>query len=336
MGPLWGLIGVAAGLWIGLSWNADDGDATITTLGPESQSAGFAEVVEGFPDVLLVVGTNGPRALDLATWPPAGRLELMPLPTAWTALTFTDGPFADFAAFDVSGRQLALASPVAREGTMTLLAGRPEAVVAVATGVTSYAWHLTRPRALAYVVGDGEPWIEVMSGAPRSVERVRPVPAGGDLVAWGDWGFLLEAADGLTRISSGETTSYAGRFLAAAGSLVAVEASDSVGLVDLATGRHIPLDLAGDVVAAAFDRSGTRLALARPDSLVITSTVGQVTYDSPWSNAEYLAWSTDGRFLVFADRRDVMILDVDSGAIVATNLGPAVAVATRPLGSSSR
>lgn len=321
--------GIAGGIWIGASWSGDRTNTeAFTNLGAAAQSDGIAVAITGFADTLLAVGTNGSEPMELATWPPSGRLEMRALPAAWTAISFNGEPFADFAEFDASGKQIALAVPVAREQSVGLLAGRPEEPVPVATGVTSYVWHVETPRSLAYVVEEGEAWIEVMSGAPRSVERIRTVDSGSELAAWGAWGFLRSHGSELMLLDSAQGR-FLGRFLAASTDAILIQRSDELGVAEPDGSGFASLGAAGNVSSAAFDSLGERLAIGRSDGLTILSSTGERLFAVERPFIEDVAWSRDGAFVVFADRIDVHILELATGTVVTTGLGPAVDVATR-------
>lgn len=211
---------------------------------------------------------------------------------------------------------------------MGLLAGRPEEPVPVATGVTSYVWYVETPRSLAYVVEEGQAWIEVMSGAPRSVERIRSVDSGSELAAWGAWGFLMSHGSELMLLDSGQGR-FPGRFLAASTDAILIQRSDELGVVEPDGSGFASLGAAGNVSSAAFDRLGERLAVGRSDGLTILSSAGESLFAVEWPFIEDVAWSRGGAFVVFADRIDVHILELATGTVVTTGLGPAVDVATR-------
>lgn len=320
--------GVGGGWWLGSQAGVDLDQVPRSSLGLEAEQRGLARAIPGWTDTLLVVATNGSEAMDLVMWPPAGPLAIRPQAAAWTAVTLRQRPFDEFAAFDSSGRHIALAAPVAREESVVLLAGRLEESAAVASSVTSYAWHVTEPHSLAFIVDDGTgSFLELMRGAPRAAERFGVVPSGARIVAWGDWGFVVATEDGLEAI--GSQSRIEGRFVAAGPDGVIVAAGNTLSLWDPASGAAQPVSGPADAVIAAFAPDGDSVAIATPERIVIVDRAGETVYETAWSFVESLAWSSDGRHLIFADRVDVYALDLDSQAVIATGLGPSVAVAVR-------
>ena len=304
-------------------------------LAPEAQAAGLADSVADFEDALLAVAPNGVGAMQMYMWPPTGPLQPSAVPASWTAITLDDGPFTDFAAFDVSGQQVALATPVAREGT-PLQAGRLGAVVPVATGVTSYVWHHSAPRHLIYTVVDQDgTWIEVMRGSPRQVERLVPVDPGSKVVAWADWGYALSSAGRLTLVGENSRIEVTGRVLAGSDSELLVEVPGAVVWIDPTTGEERRTEITPGVVRATIAPSGDLLAIAHVDNFaVIRGDV--VTFRENWPHVERLAWSLDEGFVLFSDRTDVMVLDLAREQITPLGLSRAVAVATRSSAISSQ
>ena len=325
------LLAGALGVWAG--------SATLRQSTPQPQEVGpdpgtlVGAPIAGFEDVLLAVVTDGSRPLSHVMWPPSGDLEELALPASWSAVTFESGPFGQFAEFDASARQVALGAPVAGEERLALLAGRAEAVVVVATDVTSYAWHSTEPRRLAYVVEEGsDRFLDVMSGAPRATSRIEQIADGIELVAWTDTGFIFSSEAGVTLGFGDEAQPLPGTVLDGRGQRLGLVSDGLVVIHDLETGASTETAVAG--TAARFDLRAERLAVAGPDAVVIVDAETGAAlhrYDLPLVGA--LAWSTDGEFLVVADRVDVRVIDIATGEITSLGLGPAVAVATRPVSS---
>jgi len=198
--------------------------------------------------------------------------------------------------------------------------------------VSSYAWHATAPRSLAYVVEDEGRFIEVMSGSPRSVERVGAVDGDAELVAWGDWGYLLQRDGELAVWPEGATV--AGSFLSARGDDLLINSAGA--LISWNPRRGTTTQVAADPAAtvAVFDAAKEAILVANPQGLAIIPADGDLEQLLEWPLINHAAWSSDGRFVVFADRVDVMILDRETGEVVRTGLGRSVAVGVRPLLSS--
>ncbi len=335
------LVGAVAGLLIGMTLGAllarTEGAITIETprgrvplLATEEHTSGLAGSVPGFDETLLVVSPDGIKAMELYSWPPTGPLQRSALPASWTAITLAEGPFTAFAAIDPSGRQVALAAPVAREGSLVLLAGRPAAVVPVATGVTSYVWHDSEEHSLAYTVVEADgTWLEVMRGSPRIVARVSAVDSAARLVGWADWGFALADGERLTIVGPDRTHELEGELLAVTSDRLLIEHNGTVAFVDPGDGSREAAGFAAGLRHADFDRSGSRLALARADGFEIV-VEGATVFATPWPFVEQLAWTADGRYLVFSDRVGVLVLDTDDFDITALGIPRAIALATRP------
>ena len=323
--------GLSAGLLLGSSPRSPDPRAEGSPPTAD-QSAGLGASVNGFPEVLLAVGTDGTRPMELTVWPPSGAVDRVALPASWTAITLSTGPFTDFAAFDMSGHQVALGAPVARDDSITLLAGRPESIVPVATGVSSYAWHSTVARALAYIIeDDGRRWLEVMSGSPRTVARVAEVEADVDLVGWVDAGFVLQSAGRVTVQDETRVTHLSGRYLDAAAGRLLVERDGAVGYIDPITARFDEIGVIDGIAAGRVAPSGQLLAIARSGGVEIRTANGGLLRVIDRINVEHLAWSSDSRFLILADRVEVFVIDTATGVLTALGLGPVVAVGTRSL-----
>lgn len=322
-----GLAGLLLG-WV-LGSARDSPPEAVTRLGADAEAGGLTQTIPALSETVIAVGTNGSAAMDLALWPATGPLIIRPLPAAWTAITIDGKPFHAFAAFDSSQRYLALAEPVARDGTATLLAGRLEEVEPVATGVTSYVWHTSAPRALAYVTEDAGTFVEVMLGAPRTVDRIGAVPDGAELVAWTDAGFLLQIGEQLSVWPDGPAIE--GRFLAAGVSTVLVRIDDQIYRWDMESAIPSPFSPDPGATVAVLDPDAGAALIAHRNGISVARSDGSLDELLDWPLVEYADWSTDHRFVVFADRRDVMILDTETEEVVATGLGRAVAVAMRPL-----
>jgi len=333
-----GGVGLVVGLLFGGGGRSENPAeaGSLSVLSPDDQASGLALAVPDFPDVLLVVGTDGTRPLELLSWPPNGRLDRLGLPASWSAVTLPDGPFEDFARFDVSGRQIALAAPVARDNSITLFAGRPEAAVAVAGGVSSYAWHAANPHSLAYVVEDESgTWLEVMAGSPRSVQRIQPVTPGEELIAWLEAGFVMGGPDGLVLRGPDSAVAIDGSLLDAAESLVLLDRRSEIGYLEVPAGAYEPSGIPGGAVIARFSPDQASVAVARPEAVEIWKTAGGSIFEADIPSVAHMAWSSDGRFLVVLDRVDVVVIDTADGSAIRLGLGPAVAVAVRPLPLSS-
>lgn len=320
---------LAVGLLVG-SGVRDGATATpLTKLGLAAEERGLASAIDGLDDALLVVATNGGRAMDVVMWPPSGALSLRPAPVAWSAVTIDGLPFEDFAAFDSSGRYVALAAPVAAESTAVLMAGRLEEQVVVASRVTGYAWHVSEPHQLAIAIEEDDVTsVEVMLGAPMSVMPVTELQPGAKLRAWGPWGFLT-SQDGFLALSSVEF-GVEGEFLGAGREVIVVATDGGVGVFPVGHRGGPSTSLAFDGHTAAVESETGRIAVGGPEGLLVVTAEGEPVVELEHPFVERLDWSSDGRFIVFADRVDVFILDLETGEVTPTGLGPTEAVMFRP------
>lgn len=321
------VVALIAGVVLGAQRAREDPPAAVTMLGLDAEQHGLSRVVDGLDDTLLAAATNGGQAMDLVLWLPRGALIVRPAPIAWTAVTIDQDPFEDFAAFDSSGRYVALATPVAREASSVVLAGRLEEIVAVSTDVTSYVWHVSEPHQLAMVVDDGaRRTLELMLGAPRTVVVERELAPGEELYAWGPWGFLT-GVGGVLR-TSGTGIEIEGEFLGAGPTAIAVSTPEGIHVVDPASGV-VTASLSITATAASFEPGTGRIVFTGPSGLVATEADGTIIVDLEHPFVERADWSSEGRFVAFADRVDVFVLDTETDTVTQTGLGPSEAVMLR-------
>lgn len=302
----------------------------LTRLGVSAETNGLATAIDGLDDTLLAVATNGGQAMDVVMWLPRGRLVTRPAPVAWSAVTMDQEPFESFAAFDSSGRYVALAAPVPGESSSALMAGRIEEIVAVATRVTDYTWHVTEPHQLALVIAEGDTrTLHAMLGAPRSLSPLGEIPDGHRLAAWGPWG-VVTSHEG--RLHFQDPADVIEGDLLGAGRDVVVVGGDEVVVFDAAARRVVVALDAADVSVAAVEDASGRIALGGPDGIVVFEADGTEMTRLDHRFVERLDWSSDGRFLVFADRIDVFVFDLQTDTVTTTGLGPSEAVLFRGSG----
>lgn len=304
-----------------------------TRLGVAAETNGLATAIDGLEDTLLVVATNGSRAMDIVMWPPRGALSTRPAPIAWAAVTVDGLPFGDFASFDASGRYIALAAPVASEASAVLMAGRLEEQVVVATGVTGHAWHQTEPHQLAVAIEeDGKTTLHVMLGAPMSLSPVGELPDGARLVAWLQGGYLIRLGGELEGVLAfaGGGGGFEGELIGADAHGLMLAIDEGVSVMDETFRPEQAWYVAYDGTVAAREPDTGRIAIGGPQGMLVVTADGDRIAGLEHPFVERLDWSSDGRFIVFADRVDVFVFDLETGEVRATGLGPSEAVMFRP------
>jgi hypothetical protein len=236
-----------------------------------------------------------------------------------------------FARIDGSGDFVAMAMTVPQEDRLVLLAGRPRAILPVATGVTSFVWHRTKPGAMALVVDrlDGR-WLETMVQTPLRTDRIVPIAEREEIKAWADWGFVLEDDSHVSLLVDSQRRSLPGTFVGASSTGVLIGNGVGVDLYDVTTGDLAPYDAvpasAQGVVFAPNDIKGA--AILRTGVQVFDED-GEI---HRWDVlASTVAWSSDNRFVVAASFRQVVVLDTLTGETHVLATGPVTAAAARPV-----
>lgn len=157
---------------------------------PAGRPGPLGEEVPGFEGrLVLLVEAEG--RLALVNWSP----HTPPRPTPTTP------QFAQFLDYDPTLEWAGVILPTPEGPRLKLgLPGvfEPRWFLPSSRGITSFAWHRTRPGTLAWVAGaPGETAVLYRGRAPDLIYRqeepvqVTRVPDGSLLRAWGDWGFVL-------------------------------------------------------------------------------------------------------------------------------------------------
>jgi hypothetical protein len=323
--PGWGWLAVGLVLGAGLAVlvlrpGATKEAPTITTVaGAGVALGGIADVIEGFPDGLTAVTRSDGQSLELLVWPVRGE------PIERTIPVGASRP-PDPVEFDVSARRIATLLPVPDQIDGVLYAGVPQDAAIIATDVTGYAWHDTTAIRLAYTTFvDDELQLWVLRDNRREPELVaRAVGIVGQVEAWGDWGFAVQdETDGeivlFTDLGEIKDTST-GRILDSDGT--GWLAIDNQGVSLLSSGGGVmglELDgIDGEVLSGRFSRDGQRLALLTSEQAYVVSVENgllQIESDTR-PGVPQLAWSSDGRFVVYPGPVGMWVLDSLSGETV--------------------
>lgn len=303
--------------------------------GAESTSRGIWELVDGFPDALVVLMETEGHSLTHLLWPVARPPVERPVPA---------GSFGT-ARFDFSGRWLASTTAVPGDVGSTLSMGILSSFTPLVSGVTSFAWHDSEPGDLAYIRVSGEEGSLWTARPDRTsslvVDGLDPSVT---LSSWGDWGFALQ--DPVERrvvlfTPDGELRSFvdgvaygshpSGWIVVSDGELVLVSAGGGVSRLGT------DLDAVGAVLNAEFSPDRSLIAVRGDEGLVVVdaddgSRLRNV--ELPASNPD-LAWSSDSRFVLAPHFRGVLVVDSHTASMSTVLGGRSVAaVGVIPLSSS--
>lgn len=323
--PGWGWLVVGLALGAGLAVlvlrpSATKEAATSTSVdGAGATLGGIADVIEGFPDGLTAVTRSDGQSLELLVWPVRGE------PIERTIPVGASRP-PDPVEFDVSARRIATLLPVPDEIDGVLYAGVPQGAAIIATDVTGFAWHDTTALQLAYTTFvDDELQLWVLRDNRSEPELVaRAVGIIGHVEAWGDWGFAVQDDDDddivlFTDFGEIKDTSTGG-ILDSDGTGWLAVANQGVSLLSSGGGvAGVELgDIDGEVLAGGFSRDGQRLALlTREQAYVVSVENGLLLIESDARpGVPQLAWSSDGRFVVYPGPVGMWVLDTLSGETV--------------------
>jgi hypothetical protein len=320
--PGWGWLAVGLVLGAGLAvlvlrpGATEETPTSTTAIGAGVALDGIADVIEGFPDGLTAVTRSDGQSLELLVWPVRGE------PIERTIPVGASRP-PDPVEFDISARRIATLLPVPDQIDGVLYAGVPQDAAIIATDVTGYAWHDTTALQLAYTTFvDDELQLWVLRDNRREPELVaRAVGIVGHVEAWGDWGFAVQdETDGeivlFTDLGEIKDTST-GRILDSDGT--GWLAIDNQGVSLLSSGGGVmglQLDgIDGEVLAGRFSGDGQRLALLTSEQARVVSIENGVlpVESDARPGVPQLAWSSDGRFVVYPRPVGIRVVDTFSG-----------------------
>ncbi|HEX2405282.1 MAG TPA: hypothetical protein VHM29_11325 [Acidimicrobiia bacterium] len=290
--------------------------STTAIAGAGVEQGGIANVIEGFPDGLVAVTRSDGQSLELLIWPVRGE------PIERTIPVGVSRP-PDPVEFDVSARRIATLLPVPDQIDGVLYAGVPQDAAIVATDVTGFAWHDTTALQLAFsTFVDEELRLWVLRDNSRQPDLVaRAVGIVGHVEAWGDWGFAIQDDTGdeivlFTDLGEIKDTST-GRILDSDGTgWLAIE-NQGVSLLSSGGGvMGLGLDdIDGEVLAGRFSGDGQRLALLTSEQARVVSIENGVlpVESDARPGVPELAWSSDGRFVVYPGPVGMWVIDTFNG-----------------------
>ncbi len=223
-------------------------------------------------------------------------------------------------AWDSSGEWLAsLAGGV---GRFDLYVGRFGDLGPLALGVDSFAWHSDDPGRLAWIeIFEGRTELRVLDLAAPTPLPANLGPIDGDLIAWGEWGFLVQEVP----IGKAPRLVSLGPDLARRGEHEAIVSHRTNGIYATAVATSLtPLDIVdpstgglvppADPVPAAFEayvNPASRQVLTVEPSTETTSVMWLRSLDESTATAFrvpghlVLDWSPDGRWILVDSQRSV-------------------------------
>lgn len=317
--PKWILVVVSVGLGFAMgtlvTTEADPIDEVTTTattvtsepLAPEA--AGVSAVIPGFPDALVAVGGGAGAGVEVWHWPSDGPLVTRGL---------TDG---EDVRFDATGQFVAVTEPIPGLQGNLLSMGRFNAIRAVRSGVTSFAWHDSRSGEVAYTTEDEGRW-QLYRAARTLVPQI--VLDGrferGSVIAWGEWGYAIQIEDEQVALVNGEgefKDFEAGKAYASHESGWVFMTDQDLKIVSAGGGvrRLMPLpDPLDPISAASFAPDTSKVAMAGRFGVVVLDREGEELIElSPGFPADWVTWSSDSRFVLAPAQSGVYVHDLESG-----------------------
>ena len=311
-------------LVLGVDTSTGPTATTVPADGPAPSIAagvGLGDVVPGFPDGLVATTRQEGLSLDFVLWPESGEPDVRSVPVG------SSSP-PRVVEFDVGGHQLATLIPVRDSASGVLYAGVPESAFIVALDVTSFAWHDSSPRTLAYTTqSGGETLIWIATGGLGESEiAVRVVGLEGALEAWGEWGYAMQDRDDIVLFTpEGEIKDTAsGRILDSFSS--GWMAIDREGMELLSAGGAVrelagaaidePTGAKASALEAAFSKDGSLLAELTGNGVTVVSIDdgSQVVEIDAEAGQPQVVWSTDNEFVLYPGRRGITVARVSDGA----------------------
>ena len=315
--PTWILVAVGFGFGLALGTvlpsTSETGtpDVTVSTAldgAGSAETSGVASAIPAFPNALVAI-SNGPRgSFEHIFWP-------------------TDGPaLVQYAAalsepqLDAKGQVIATLSEVPGLDEKLLSIGRFNAVRAISTGVTSFAWHDTKTGELAFTV-ENEGSLELYRLTHNRIPQLmaEDLDLDASVATWGDWGYALQVGEQVSLLTpdgnfkdveAGRSLAshQAGWLLVEDGDLKMVSAGGGVRRLEL------PNRDADGFNSAAFSPDGTRVALAGTSGVEILdveqNTMVDIGVERP---SEWVSWSTDSRFVITPALSGVFVHDLETG-----------------------
>ncbi len=314
---------------------------TTTTLAPVLPPPVLGDLVIDLSGRLLVTGADAGGAYT-AVWP-AGLAE--PIRVA--------APVApSFAAYDAERRFVAFLA-LSDGDSWVLFLGQSDQLPPKAqlAGVLSFSWHDRQPLAIAWTAQDpvgGTTALATSTIAPGSrniaeIAEIVEVSPRSRVVAWGDWGFLLQEDQWLWRLAPDGTRLRAvhGRFLAASTvDTLLIEATPPTAdtvfpaefvvppSIDPERGNVYVADLEFTSVGDSVFPVGHGYTLSPDGGWVVATSIsltpgairaervdGAGRRATSVTDAEFVGWSDDGTFLLFgsSDGTELIVVNWQRG-----------------------
>jgi hypothetical protein len=299
-------------------------DSEPETVGEAQEIGGIADVVDGFPDTLVLAIRSDGQSLGSMIWPRGGAAYSRSIPVGVPAAR-------EPVTFDASGRIIAALARVGGELPGVLYTGVPQSASILAGNVTGYAWHDSAPYEIAYTTATddvSELWLRRSRGSEP--ELAGELEAAGRIAAWGDWGHAIQDDPGNSFHvvgSDGQMTTYSGRLLDSGPSGALVMESDGIGYILLGSTEVKEVSGAESALAARFSDDGERLAVLGSEWVAVVSLVDgserRIPAGAP--GLSQLVWSSDGRFIVYPGRNRLWVIDTQSDAAYEVLAGHVIA-----------
>lgn len=295
------------------------------------ESAGVSAAIEDFPDAMVGVGGGSGAGLEVWHWPSDGPLATRGM---------TDGANVRF---DATGQFVALTEAIPDLPGSMLSMGRFNAIRAVQSGVTSFAWHDSRSGEMAYTTEQDGSWQLYQASRTLIPELViEDRFRGGSVVGWGDWGYAIQTVDdGVALVNeNGEFKDFEEGVAFASHELGWIFMTDGdLKLVSAGGGveRLMPLgDELDPPSAASFSPDRSHVAVAgRTGVAVLDIDDRELRELSPRFPAEWVAWSSDSRFVMVPAQSGIYVHDLESGTAHHLLAGRSVVAASAfPAGAS--
>ncbi|MGB7860755.1 MAG: hypothetical protein WBM90_09680 [Acidimicrobiia bacterium] len=272
------------------------------------EAIGISEAVPGFHDALVAINRTDAESLEHVLWPIDKSSVTQALPV---------GAFGE-SEFDSMGTWMATTTRVPDIDEMVLYMGKPSGLTPLVDNVTSFQWHDTRSALLAYTrFVDGQ-WTLWTTQSGHTPEEVSTGLAGGEVAAWGDWGYAIQGEDDNISLLTPEgdlKTTARGRILGSHpagwiavhdGELRLLSAGGGLNTMDL------NLASIGGAVSAAISPDLEKLAVIGTSGLKVAPIQGGgETVEVPLdASIGKVSWSSDSRFVLVPLVSGVKIVDV--------------------------
>jgi hypothetical protein len=323
---LWIAIGFAVGLAAGVVFVApavtpseavatptEDADVPAAP-GQPTEGVGISRVVTDFPDAMVAIAETETGSLQYILWPYATDVVVRSLPVGSSGAVEVDD----------SGRWVAVTTALPGDDGALLSMGLTTGIAPLESEVASFSWSDTDDGVLGYTRTDAAGWglwSARAVGEPHLVGTTDDV-TGGELVAWGDWGWALARADAGFDLLTPEgvlRTTVSGIALDSHQSGWLLVVDDGVMMVSAGGGVRAIDDfpkLLGPW-GGAISPDGSKVAVLGSNGLGWGPIDGS---EAPaivqvGSRAPQVSWSSDSRFVMIPGNRGVHVYDTESRAL---------------------